>query len=129
MRSLARSPLALALLLLACMAQQLGAAAHGAMGTRAVLSGGMFDEICSSAGLTRAPSQGPAEPAKLPAAAGGVCDLCATATMASLPPASPASCPAAPFDIAPLAFAAPLPLASPPQRANRSRAPPRSLLA
>ena len=122
LRSSARSPLTLALLLLACLAQQLGAAAHGVMLVRTGMPAGMLHEVCTSAGLVRVPEA--PDPAKSPRDAGGICDLCATAMMASLPAA-----PANGFAVAPTLrdepAAAPVPPpASPAQRAYHSRAPP-----
>jgi hypothetical protein len=121
LRSFGRSPLAFALLVFAGLAQQVGAAAHGLMLARAGMPG-MLHEVCTSAGLVRVP--GVPEPTKSPWNAGGICDLCATATMASLP-AAPANGLAVvlAFRDEP-AFAPILLVTSPPQRAYRSRAPP-----
>ncbi len=126
LRSLARSRFALALLLFASLAQQVGAVAHGVMLARPGLPAGVLHEVCTSGGVVRAPEA--PEPTKSPAGAGGMCDLCAAASMPPLPWApdhSPSVVPA--FRDEP-AFP-PVPhLASPSQRAYRSRAPPVSFL-
>ncbi len=122
LRSIGRSPLALALLLLASLAQQVGAVSHAVMAAWAGMPAGMLEEVCTSAGLARVP--GAPEPTQSPTSAGGICDLCASATMASL-----LAAPANAYAIA-LAcregptFAPVLPRASPLPRAHRSRAPP-----
>ncbi len=125
LRPFARSRFALALLLLASLAQQIGSVAHGVMLARGGAPAGMLHEVCTSAGVVRVPVA--PEPTNLPARAGSVCDLCATGSMPSLA--------SAPDDAAavlvtvrdePVATAGLTP-ASPPQRAYRSRAPPFSL--
>jgi hypothetical protein len=125
LRSFARSRFALALLLLASLAQQAGSVAHGVMLARSGTPAGMAHEVCTSAGVVPVPAA--PEPTELPASTGGICDLCATANMPLLalaPDDAPAVLPALRDE--PAVTAGPT-LATLPQRAYRSRAPPPSL--
>jgi len=121
MRSLARSRFALALLLFGSLAQQVGAVAHGVMLARP----GVLHEVCTSGGVVRAPEA--PEPTKSPAGAGGICDLCAAASMPPLPWAPDHALTVVPTLRDEPAFAPVRHLASRPQCAYRSRAPPVSL--
>jgi hypothetical protein len=114
--------LALALVAFAWAAQQLGFAAHGEMQRRMAAGGGM-GEICTAAGLARAPADAPA-PAGNGSAVADLCDVCAGATLLAL--GTPAPLPsfghalAAPSGTA----GAAAPASSHPQSAHRPRAPP-----
>jgi hypothetical protein len=118
-----RRRLSLALLALAWLAQQFGFAAHSAMQLRRA-AGGM-GEICTGAGLVRAPvDHGSSAPAERAPPSGSVCDVCTAGTL----PAH--SAPAGPlFTIAQLEVAAAstgsTPAANDPRlSAHRARAPP-----
>jgi hypothetical protein len=117
---LRRRRFALALLALCWLAQQIGFAAHADMQRRMAVAGG-WGEICTSAGVVRAPVDGPAE--HRPAAA-TFCDVCAGAALgAPLAPAALAfHVPAAPAAIT--TPATPAPAATGSHRAHRPRAPP-----
>ncbi len=122
LRSVACSRFALALALFGSLAQQVGALAHGVMLARPGLPAGVLHEFCTSGGVVRAP-QAP-EPAKSPASAGGICDLCAAASMPPLPWAPEHALIVVPGIRDEPAFQPVAHLGSPPQRAYRSRAPP-----
>lgn len=114
---------ALALVALALLAQQVGVPAHAAMQLRSAL-GGPAAEICSSSHPRGAPGESvpPSDGSVL--GAGGLCDLCATATAATaansrVPPAGsqPVVAPPDSRDAGPLHRTRS-------RRAHQSRAPP-----
>jgi hypothetical protein len=119
--------LARALIAFVWLAHQLGFAAHGAMQVRSALAGGSA-EICTSAGLARAPVdlQLPA-PSDHEPTAGNVCDLCTTTTLPALATA-PLQTRAAPRSGPASKMALSTPSANDfPKRAHQSRAPPAQL--
>jgi hypothetical protein len=122
LRSFARSRFALALLVLATLAHQAGAVAHGGMVGSSRASGDGLHDICTSAGLVHLP--GVPEPAQSPSGLDVLCDLCATATMASLPPPPASRLAGVSAANGDPVVALVVPAAPSPRRAHRSRAPP-----
>ena len=117
-----RRHLTLALLALVWLAQQLGLAAHGTMQLR-MAAGGATGEVCTSAGLVRAPGDAPEPAGHLPSAA-SFCDVCAGAALAVLPAPAPVAL-LAPVRTATAAGPASRSLdTAPSERAHRPRAPP-----
>jgi hypothetical protein len=117
--------LALALLAFAWAAQQLGFAAHGEMQRRMAASGGHGD-ICTSAGLARAPVD-PATPAEHLPSTAGFCDVCGGATLGALAAPAPLAFSARSTATPVRSVTAPAVALAHPQRAHRPRAPPAPL--
>jgi hypothetical protein len=122
LRSFARSRFALALLAFAVLGHQAGAVAHGGMVASSRVSGDGLHEVCTSAGLVRVP--GAPEPAQPPSGLDVLCDLCATATMASLPSPRTSRLAHVPAVHRDPAVALVVPAVPSPRRAHRPRAPP-----
>jgi hypothetical protein len=121
-RPLHHRRLALALVVLAWLAQQLGFAAHAPMQLGVAL-GTPLGEICTSAGLAPVPGD-PASPAEHRSQASSPCDLCATNTLPALVVATAHDIVVAEHGpSARQALQAALP-PDPLRHANRSRAPP-----
>jgi hypothetical protein len=117
-----RRRLALAVVALAWLAQQLGFAAHGPMQVGAAL-GGPLGEICTSAGIAPAPGD-PPSPSKHRTQGADLCDLCTVASLPALAAARVPGLTVAQRETDAAAAPSPAPAHDSPWRANRSRAPP-----
>jgi hypothetical protein len=117
-----RRRIVIALVALSWLAQQLGFAAHGEM-QRRMAAGGGHGDICTSAGLARAPVD-PAPPAEHPPSTAVFCDVCAGSTLGALGAPAPLAFPARSTATPVESVAAPAIALAHPQGAHRPRAPP-----